>query len=216
MSIRAKLELAAGLLAAIAGVAGFRTWLAERDLRIRAEAETSAEKKVFDEARTEIEKLTEADRQRDASATAAIAAVQATAAKQTTPAEIAAFLSRNQALPQPIIVQTSAPAEKSPENGSPGPSVTIPGPDLAPMRDYTEKCESCGISLAAAKGDLASKAEELRLAGEQLSAVEGERDAWKTAAKGGTAWQRFKRAAKWITIGVAVGAAAVCGSHHCR
>lgn len=72
------------------------------------------------------------------------------------------------------------------------------------------------MKLASAQQDAASLKSQLQLAGEQLSAVQKERDAAVKASKGGGFWSRVKRGVKFFLIGAGTGAAAVCGSGHCK
>jgi hypothetical protein len=123
--------------------------------------------------------------------------------------------------PAPQSVGTSA-AEGSPELESPAaatrtnqqelpdaPSAQIPAADLKPLFDYVQDCRSCQAQLAAAKQDSTDNAAK-------LAAVTKERDAAVATAKGGTFWQRLHRNALWFVVGAGAGAAAVCGTGHCR
>ncbi len=92
---------------------------------------------------------------------------------------------------------------------APIPSAQIPASDLKPLYDYVQDCRSCQAQLAAAKLDAADSAAK-------LSAISRERDAALTAAKGGTFWRRLRRNALWFAVGAGAGAAALCGTGHCR
>jgi hypothetical protein len=89
------------------------------------------------------------------------------------------------------------------------PSAQIPAADLKPLFDYAQDCRSCQAQLAAAKQNATDDAAK-------LTAVTRERDATVVAAKGGTFWQRLRRNAVWFAVGAGAGAAAVCGTGHCR
>ena len=55
------------------------------------------------------------------------------------------------------------------------------------------------------------------LAQKQIDALKTERDeAVKKASQGGGFWSRVRRSVKWAAIGAGIGAAAVCGSGHCK
>jgi hypothetical protein len=78
------------------------------------------------------------------------------------------------------------------------------------------QCQTCFLKLTAAQADLSSRDERLKLAGEQLSAVQNERDAAIKAAKGGGFWSRVHRSSKWLVIGGALAGGAICGTGHCK
>jgi hypothetical protein len=120
----------------------------------------------------------------------------------------------------PSAVGPSADIPSAPESPAPAaqpnrqelpdaPSAQIPAADLKPLFDYVQDCRSCQAQLAAAKQDSADNATK-------LAALTRERDAAVTTAKGGTFWQRLHRNALWFIIGAGAGAAAVCGTGHCR
>jgi hypothetical protein len=56
----------------------------------------------------------------------------------------------------------------------------------------------------------------MKLAQTQIDALQKQKGDLETALKGGTFWTRTKRAAKWLGIGLGIGAAAVCASGHCK
>jgi hypothetical protein len=89
------------------------------------------------------------------------------------------------------------------------PSAQIPAADLKPLFDYVQDCRSCQVQLAAAKQNATDNATK-------LTAVTRERDAAIATAKGGTFWQRLRRNALWFVVGAGAGAAALCGTGHCR
>jgi hypothetical protein len=121
--------------------------------------------------------------------------------------------------PQSVV---DSAAEGSPELESPAaatqtnqealpdaPSAQIPAADLKPLFDFVQDCRSCQAQLAAAKQDSTDNAAK-------LAAVTKDRDAAVATAKGGTFWQRLHRNALWFVVGAGAGAAAVCGTGHCR
>jgi hypothetical protein len=214
MLLRTKLEIAAGALFLAGSAFGFTTWLQEHDDRLRAQEQAAAAKKDFDQAADEMKQHADADKARDEATAKQLDAMQKIAAQIQTPAQIAAWLPKQvPGLPQPITV-TLPPATA--QNPQPDAIASIPQADLPTLRDTVEKCRENSVRLSSCQADQTSKQEQLRLAGEQLSAVERERDAYKTAAKGGTFWTRTKRAGKWIIVGAALGAGAVCGTGHCK
>jgi hypothetical protein len=212
-SARAWIEIVVGLMLLVGGILAFRTWLEERDARVKAEATVDAQKKVFDQAGAHIKELQERDAERQKQTDAAIAGIKGAAAKQVTPQQIASWLPKQVQLPVPVTVTVPAPTAANP---NPNAQAAIPTADLPALRDYVEKCQECEARLPGAQQDALSKAEQLRQAGIQLSAVEKERDGYRQALKGGTFWTRVKRNAKWLLVGAAAGGVAVCASGHCK
>jgi hypothetical protein len=122
-------------------------------------------------------------------------------------------------LPQPIVVtmpltnpsttsQDEVPTAKATMSGTPRNSATkpaapepkavIPAADLKPLYDFALDCKACQSKLTAAQSDLADeKSKTVTLTKERDEAIR--------TAKGGSALQRFARAAKWLLIGAAAG-----------
>lgn len=213
MTLRTRIEIVV-LILTLAGCATlFRAWLAEHDARLRAEASAKQEQLAIADLQKQRDSLARADRQRDATAEATIAQLKAQAAAAKTPEQIARWLPKEIPLPKPLTVRVPPATAQNP---SPPAIAAVPEEDLAPLRDFVLQAKTCAVALPAAQADLSSCQEQLRLAGEQLSASERESAAWKRAAKG-TFWGRLKRGAKWFAIGAAAGAAAAtCASGHCK
>ena len=96
----------------------------------------------------------------------------------------------------------SAPRPAGTTAAMPPATATLPQQDLKPLYDYIEDCRATGADRDAARKDLADEQT-------QITALTAQRDAAITAAKGGKFWTRVRRNAKWLAIGVGVGAAAV-------
>jgi hypothetical protein len=193
--LRTKL-LAGGLTAALllAGVA-FTSWLSAHDAMVQAEATVEAQREAFARAGEQIRTMQEADAERAREAAAQIDAERARAARAVTPAQIAQYVSEAIARSAPAgsgqpPFQINIPPA-TPEN--PAPAATIAPESLPQFREYVSLCEECKVARAAAEQDVTSKQEQLRLAGEQLAAVQKERDAWRVASRG-TFWGRVKSA----------------------
>jgi hypothetical protein len=77
----------------------------------------------------------------------------------------------------------------------------IPSADLKPLYDFTLNCQACQAKLSVAQNDLADEKAK-------TAALIKERDDAVRLAKGGTAWHRVTRAAKWFLLGAAAGAIA--------
>jgi hypothetical protein len=68
-----------------------------------------------------------------------------------------------------------------------------------PLYDFTLDCKACQAKLADAQGNLADEQRK-------TAALTQERDQALRIARGGSAWRRIGRAAKWFVIGAAAGA----------
>jgi type II secretory pathway pseudopilin PulG len=211
MLSRIWLELAAMLVAVILSVALVEAWRADRRDRDQLSAELAATKQLLAAADT---------RQHDRDAQLAQTLTGLAAEKRTivTPAQIVRELPREIPLPAPLILQsspTTSTAEsptalgQHPSSGktslaSSNPShtsVIIPAEDLKPLHDFTLDCQACQAKLTAAQADLADEKSK-------TSALTKERDKALKIARGGNAWRRIARAAKWFAIGAAAGAVA--------
>src|SRR5467141_5445876 len=82
----------------------------------------------------------------------------------------------------------------------------IPGEDLKPLYDFTIDCKACQSKLTAAQADLTDEKKK-------TTSLTHERDDALRIARGGTAWRRIARAAKWFLIGAAAGAVAAKAAH---
>jgi hypothetical protein len=191
------------------------SWVGAREEAIRAKATVDAQQTVIAAAEKQAKDLVTAEAERDRLTAVNVAALQAAAAKQVTPAQIAAWIPQQlQQLPgTPITL--SIPTATA-QNPTPDAIARIPQADLPGLRDQIEKCQECGVKLATAQQDATSKDQRLLLAGQELSAVSVERDAYKKAAKGGGFWSRVKSKGKWFAIGAGVAAGALCGTGHCK
>ncbi len=188
-------RLIAVLVAAVLGVAVVQAWRADRRERVQLEAELAATKQL----------LAAADaRQHDRDAQLAQTLVTLAAEKRTfvTPAQIVRELPSQISLPSPIVLQ-STPLPDSP---TPKANAVIPAEDLKPLYDFTIDCKACQAKLAAAQGDLSDERNK-------TTALTRERDDALRIARGGSAWRRIGRAAKWFLIGAAAGAVAAKTAH---
>lgn len=213
LTTRHKLEIAGAAVALLVIAALGGSWVGAREQAIRAEATVEAQQQVIAASAKQAKDLVEAEAERDKLTAVNVAMLQAAAAKQVTPAEIAKWIPQQLPTPQPI---TFTIPQATAANRTPNATASIPQADMPALRDQIEQCQVCGAKLTTAQADLSSRDERLVLAGEQLSAMSKERDAYMKAAKGGGFWSRVKRSAKWFAIGAGIGAAAVCGSGHCK
>ena len=206
MDWKHKALLAAVAVTLLLAAMAIGSYIGAREDRIRMQATLDAQKAVIQQAAQERQRHVQEDAARDTAAQKQLDAMQQLLQRNVqTPQQIARWAPQQVQVPQPINVNIP-PA--TPQNPSPDAVATIPQVDLPAIREAIAGCKECKLKLETAQQDLASQKEQLRLAGEQLSAVERERDAALKAAKGGGFWQRTGRAAKWFLIGAAAGAAA--------
>ena len=203
MTLRAKIEALAAICILVAGALIVRSYLDARADQLRLQATITAQQGIIASAQQQMQSLDAAAKQRDAQTQATIAAMQHAVARVQTPQQIAAWIPPQ--LPTPAPLAVSIPSATA-ANPAPDAIARIPQQDLPAIRDMIESCKECSVKLNAAQQDVASKDQQLRLAGEQLSAMQRERDAALTAAKGGNLWRRIQRNALWFFIGGATAA----------
>jgi hypothetical protein len=184
------------LVAVILCVAAFYAWRADQRDRAQLAAELAATKQLLTAA---------AARQHDRDAQLAQTLATLAAEKRTivTPAQIVRELPGQISLPSPIVLQ-STPA--LPDSPTPKTNAVIPTEDLKPLYDFTLNCKACQAKLSAAQGDLSDERKK-------TTALTHERDDALRIARGGSAWRRIGRAAKWLLIGAAAGAIAAQATH---
>jgi len=190
------LRFVALIVAVVLGVAVVQAWRADRRERSQLASELAATKQL----------LAAADaRQHDRDTQLAQTLATLAAEKRTivTPAQIVRELPSQLPLPSPIVLQ-STPA--SPSSPSPQTNAVIPAEDLKPLYDFTLECKACQAKLTSAQGDLSDERQK-------TTALTRERDDALRIARGGSAWRRIGRAAKWFLIGAAAGAVAAKTAH---
>jgi Skp family chaperone for outer membrane proteins len=214
MDTRAKVEIACGVLVLALSLFGFRIWLEEHDDKLKAQADIAAAQKAFDQLAADRQSHEAADKARDDASAKQIDAMQKLASQIQTPAQIAAWLPKQvPGIPQPVTI-TIPPATA--QNPQPDAIASIPQVDLPTLRNAVEKCQENSLRLSTCQQDLASRDAQMKLANTQIEQLKNEKSALQTELKGGTFWTRTKRAAKWLVIGAGIGAAAVCGTGHCK
>jgi len=178
-------------IAIVLALAIYFSWRADRRDRAQLASELAATKQL----------LAAADaRQHDRDAQLAQTLATLTAEKRTvvTPAQIVRELPAQLPLPSPIVLQSTPALPNAPE---PKPNAVIPAEDLKPLYDFTIDCKACQAKLATAQSDLSDERAK-------TAALTRERDDALRIARGGNAWRRITRAAKWFLIGAAAGAVA--------
>lgn len=234
MPYRFWLKLAAIVIAVALFVATVQAWRADRRDRAQLAAELAATKQLLAAADAR-------QHDRDAQLAQTLAALSAEKRVIVTPAQILRELPKNIPLPAPITLQADhAPsvggtlgspasnassaatgeASLAPTNGSsaastattsqsnqkPPAAAVIPAADLKPLYDFALDCQACQAKLSAAQNDLTDEKAK-------TAALTKERDDALRIAKGGSAWRRVTRAAKWFLLGVAAGAVAAKTAH---
>lgn len=208
-------EALAGVVAVALGGAGlaFSSWQGAHDAWIRAQGTIQAQTQTIDLIKKRSAQITAQQKARDEAAARQLATMRKEVDRLKTAAQIAEWLPKQIPTPKPLKIDIPAPTKRNP---TPAAVATIPQPDLPTLRDYVESCRVCSVKLHVAQQELVAKDQQLRLAGEHLSAVARERDAALRAAKGGGFWHRAKTAFDWFVIGAGTGAAVLCGSGHCQ
>jgi len=154
-----------------------------------------------------IQQAADQEKQRDTQLAAALAAIQSQKQTVKTPQQAAqAIPSALPPLPLPVSVNEPNLSGPLPPGEIPTATISVPQPDLIPLYDNLQDCRATALQTAALQKDLSD--EKARSA-----SLERERDAAKTAARGGSVLQRMKRAAKWFLIGAAAGSAAAALRH---
>jgi hypothetical protein len=196
MPLRYWIHLAELAFAFLLALVVYFSWRADRRDRDQLAAELAATKQLLSAADA---------RQHDRDAQLAQTLATLAAEKRTilTPAQIVRELPSQIPLPSPIVLQ-SPPA--SPNSPSPQTNAVIPAEDLKPLYDFTIDCKACQSKLAASQGDLTDERKK-------TAALTHERDDALRIARGGSAWRRIGRAAKWFLIGAAAGAVAAKTAH---
>lgn len=207
LTTRVKVEIAAAILALVAVAVVGGSWLGAREDAIKLKATLDAQNAVISDAGKR-------EAARDAALKVSLDAVEDLRKRTQTPQEVVRALPQVLPLPQPITLNLPAavanadPSRAGLKLDAPLPqTATIPAADLKPLFDFAATCKECQAKLAAANGDKADAAVK-------IGALTKERDAAVTAAKGGSKWQRIKRAGKWFAIGAAIGAAAGAAASH--
>jgi hypothetical protein len=127
-------------------------------------------------------------------------------------AKALALISQIGKLPVPVTV-TTLPATK--ENPNPQPVAIVPKQDFAIAMEYGKECEACKAVEKQIQKDLQDRQHQLEIATQQIEQLKKENNEVRKTVKG-SFFGNLKKSAKLIVIGAGVGAAAVCGSGHCK
>ena len=226
--MRSTIEIVASALALILAALAFHAWLAFRDDQLKLRATLAAQKQLLDVADAR-------ERNRAATLRDTLAQIDALKRATKTPAQILSDLPKYLSLPQPITLapvgagnpptatgtgtiaqqgtgitgKSDDPASSDTGDLPDAPAARIPAADLKPLYDFVQDCRACQAQLAAAKLNATDDATK-------IASLTRERDAAITTAKGGGVWLRLRRSALWFVVGAGAGAAALCGTGHCR
>jgi len=206
------------VLLAIVALIALWSYISAREAKVKAEATQTADEKVIAQNEQQrklndqqIQLLAAQVEQLRADQVRQLAASQAQFSRAQTPDQSAALTA--------LLLGLKTNEVKA---GGTTTAPTIEAP-VAKLQAYEQVCEECKIKLpsltaqmAAVTSELAKEKSTNQLLASDIVQRTQERDQWKKAAKGGSFWQRFGRSLKYIAIGAGVGAAAVCGSGHCR
>jgi hypothetical protein len=202
MTTRVKLEIAGAILALLVlGIVG-GSWLGAREEGIRLKATLDAQNAVIDAAGKR-------EAAREEALKESLATLEDLKKRTRTPQDVVRQLPQVLPLPQPITLSLPPSLVQGAGNKADSPvpqTATIPAADLKPLFDFAATCKECQQKLSSAEQDKADDAVK-------IAALTKQRDAAVTAAKGGSKWERIKRATKWLLIGVAAGAIAAKAAH---
>ncbi len=214
MSIRYWIRIVEAAVLMLLAVAVIVSWRADRRDRTQLASELASTKKALADADTR-------QHERDTQLAQTLSALTNLKRTIVTPAQIVRELPSEIPLPTPITLESTTAANSpatqipaGPNLNSPAPPVTdgklsravIPAEDLKPLYDFALECKACQAKLTAAQSDLADERTK-------TAALAHERDDALRLARGGNAWRRIGRAAKWFAIGAAAGAIAAKASH---
>jgi hypothetical protein len=222
------MRCAAVMVAGLLAFALFRSWQEDRRKRAALATELSETKKALAEA-------TARQQERDTHLQEILTTLDAQKRRVQTPTQIVQELPKAISLPAPIWLapKTTAPTESpeanvaSPKEKAPGNTPALPGgltgtdrptesdkptqavvpaESLKPLFDFALDCKACQERLATAQADLTDEKAK-------TDALKRERDDALRLARGGSAWRRIARTAKWFTLGAAAGAVATKAAH---
>ncbi len=196
MPLRHWIRIVAAAFVALLAVAVLVSWRADQRDRAQLATELAATKQLLATADAR-------QHDRDAQLAQTLAALASEKRTIVTPAQIVRELPSQISLPSPILLQ-STPA--LPDSPTPKTNAVIPAEDLKPLYDFALDCKACQAKLSATQDDLTDERKK-------TAALARERDDALRIARGGSAWRRIGRAAKWFLIGAAAGAVAAKAAH---
>lgn len=205
LTLRHKLEIAAGVIVLIGFVIGFRSWLGEHDARLRVEAEVATTKIAIDKIQADRNAERQAETDRDRTRDATNAQTLAEVAKLKTPAAVAGYVNRE--IPGAnATVETPKPAiDAKPDAPAPKPVVIV---DAAALDNRLAACKVAETNLSTCAQNMAGRTADAKAADEIISKLKGEnkdlqREVGNT--KWARAWNKYIKPIGAFAIGVAAG-----------
>lgn len=196
--LRFWLEVGAAIAVVVVGL----LWLHEHDQRLQEQAVAQAGQQAREEANKQsqqkIDALTVQMKQDKAENDAKVNALVQTVDSLKTPQQQVQW-SQQQLVDAIKGIQITV----NPKTGEA--TATIPAESIPQLPQVIEKCKTCELNLDTATKQLTYTQQQQQLLASQLVNVSKERDDWKVAAKGGTAFQRTIRVVKWLAIGAGAG-----------
>jgi len=179
----------------------------EHDARVKAEAAVAATQKNFDEAQQDAKtvqsnlsaRLASLEQQKQVPATAPQIVIDAQKLFPNLPAQLQVVQ------PPPTQQTVNGKTVDVPS----APVVQVPAADFQALQDGAIACQEDQAKLAACGLTAADTQKE-------LADTQTERDAYKTALKGGTFWTRFKHDAKSIGITALIAGGAAYAAGHAK
>jgi hypothetical protein len=159
-------------------------------------ASTHKELKKTEEAIAATEKTRASEVQQTA---VAVKEIQKNVKAARTPVAKIGLVTKLAALPEPITLSSDADSQGAGQDGTAAskslPDAVVPNVDIQPLLNFSSECSQCKLKLASDET--------------QIKQLEGERDSALRTAKGGSFWQRTRKVAKYVGIGIIIGGVTV-------
>jgi hypothetical protein len=213
MTISPWLKIGVSLFAIVSIFLGVVAWLQEHDARLKADSIASAQQTVIDQAKKDSAAKDADKAQVIADLKQRLNSLEAQKSQPITAPQFVVDLNKLLPnLPQPATVIAAQPETKLP-NGETKPAVPetvqIPTSDLVALRNYKLSCDQTGAKLDACEKQSALLDAQLKDSATENGALTKQRDAYKTAAKGGSFLHRLAKGAKCLAFS---GGAAAAGA----
>jgi hypothetical protein len=195
-----KLLLAVAVVLFVATGVVTASWINSREDRIRAEATVKADEQNRKEFADQLKGILDNEKQFHEQQAAAAQQLEAKFQQAQNPAQLQTLLSG--IIGKPVVV--TIPAADS-QNLHPTAIAEAPAIDL---KNYAQQCETCKLNLQTKTQELTYAQQQAAIHASDLAKVTQERDSWKTAANGGTTWQRTRKVLK---MGICAGLGGAAG-----
>lgn len=176
-----------------------KSWLEQREDRIRLDEELKATKQLIADREKRIEEINDTMQARDKELKETLKKVEELKARPATIREIVREIPQYIPLESPPTLTPDATAPEAPLG------IWFNEPSAQGLRQFYLDCHAKTLKLQPCADNADDwKRKELTWA-EKEKILEQQRDAAIRAVKGGTKWQRFKKSAKTFGVGVAIG-----------